>query len=147
MAIIIVALSIVLIAAATSRLNKFLPFKICPVCAGVAAVWLAILALINLGWLSPDPWLAIATLAMGGSAVGIAYQGPKDKNTKLPVIVAGFIADYIVLRHLNWLTWFAAAGALGIIGYFYFAKPWSKPLAAGDIKKIKQLEEKMKECC
>ena len=78
-------ISILTIALAVFGANRFLPFKICSVCAGVAGTWMWLLAGIFLGH-EIDP--LIPAVLMGGSVVGIYYQIkdkllPRLRNRKL----------------------------------------------------------------
>lgn len=64
-------------------IKRFLPFRVCPVCAGVSLTWLGILFMLDFGLISKD-FLLPAGILMGGSAVGITYKlDTRIKNRKL----------------------------------------------------------------
>lgn len=157
MEIILFILSILAITAGAWLANKFLPFKICPICMGVSGTWVWILVGISAGMLDVESWKTLATLAMGGTAVGVAYQGEKrfkwvSKSIfrfRVPVIIMGFLIAYWVVEDIGWGSLSVALAILGMVFYFYFISP-SKieiPLSRTDAGKVAELEEKLKSCC
>lgn len=146
----ITVLSILGITAFVWLANRALPFRMCPICAGVSGTWLWIIIGIYSGWLTAESWRLIAALAMGGSVVGIAYQLEKklgsDKSPllwKTLFIPAGFIAAYGILAQ-QWSIFFIPIIFLLLIA-FIFLFPRKKSKAAN--KTTEELEEKMKNCC
>lgn len=140
--------SIFIIALAAWLLNKVLPFKICPVCAGVAGTWFWILAGLLIGWLEAESWQLIAAIAMGGSVVGIAYQLEKRliKESagplfKLFFVPAGFFAVYSLITS-SWLRILAAAVFMALIVLLF-----SKKSKSQDAERIKDLEKELEDCC
>ncbi len=131
--------------------NRILPFKICPICAGVSGTWLWMLAANFLGYQID---LAIPAMLMGGSVVGIAYQLEKKLRAsgagwqtpllwKTLFIPAGFIAAYGILAQ-QWIAFLAALVFL-LPASFLFLFSGKKP---GSHKEaVKELEKKMKDCC
>jgi hypothetical protein len=100
--------------------------------------------------------LPIAIL-MGGTVVGIAYQGEKrfkwaEANIfrfKVPVVIIGFILVYFAVKNLNWLGLGIEVAILLLLFYFFFISNGEngKPTFESDPSKVKELEEKMKSCC
>ncbi|HXK41049.1 MAG TPA: hypothetical protein VJ046_03060 [Candidatus Paceibacterota bacterium] len=129
--------------------------RICPICAGVSLTWLLILAGLNLGWLTADDWLLVAAIAMGGTVVGIAYQGEKRSkwaadNTmkfKVLVILTGFVLAYLALSFISWTIFWVAFAILGLVAYVYFVMPGGTEKGVKDTVKIGEIEEKLKNCC
>ena len=132
-------------------LNRILPFKICPICAGVSGTWLWMLAANFLGYQID---LVIPAMLMGGSVVGIAYQLEK----KLPArsaswqtsllwktlfIPTGFIAAYGILA--QWWIMFLVALVFLFLASFLFLFSGNKPSSQKEA--VKELEKKMKDCC
>lgn len=151
MIIAIVIISIFAIFGITMLANKILPFRVCPICAGVAGTWLWILAGLWIGWLEADSWKLAAAIAMGGSVVGVAYQIekrlPADRSGvmfKVLFIPAGFIAVYSFLLY----RWFVLVPALVFLAIVVviFLKGFH-----GENKKksktVEELEKKMEDCC
>jgi len=126
--------------------NKVLPFKFCPICAGVAGTWLWMLGLHQLGYQID---LVIVAMLMGGSVVGIAYQAEK----KLPAakllllwkalfIPAGFAAVYSLVSS----QWAMAAASLALafaLSWAFFKSSETKQPAG----KVEELKKKMENCC
>ena len=138
-------------------LNRFLPFRICPICAGVSSTWLLLTAASLAGYINGEVFQPFILLLMGGSVVGIAYQGEKSldwagRNTlvwKLAVIAIG----------MPLASW-AAAGAcikvlsvevivLALLTYLFFVKRGGKTAEEMKAKTsgASKLEEMLKDCC
>ena len=127
--------------------NRFLPFKICPICAGVSGTWIWLMAGYFMGY-QIDP--IIPAMLMGGSVVGLAYQLEKklspDKSQllwKTLCIPAGFILAYSILFK-EWLVFSVILVFLLVIIYLFFSKDGNKQ---PDRKKIEDLKNKMDKCC
>lgn len=136
-------------------LNKFWPFKICPICAGVSLTWLWIVAGVAANLLEPQNWKLLLAVAMGGTVVGIAYQGEKKYpqmardifKWKMPVILIGFLFVWWTLENISWLSVGIDIVVLCTITYFYFLKHNISKLELKENPRIKELEEKLEECC
>lgn len=122
------------------------------VCVAVSLTWFLISAGIVMGLLEADNWKLIIAIAMGGTAVGIAFQAEKrfgwhSPMTKFIIIVTGFVLAYLAVGNIN--TWTLAAEAVIImaLGYLFFIFGIGSGVNASDPKKLKELEEKMKDCC
>lgn len=156
MEIIFVSASILVITVLGWFVNKLLPFKVCPICAGVSGTWFLILVGILLGWLSVISYQLLVAMLMGGTVVGMAYQGEKRMNVapenvlkfRTAIIVPGFILVYFALTNINWLTLVIEAVVLLSVMYFYFVLPFIREIPPPqDKQKIAELEKKMENCC
>lgn len=160
MEILIFILSILAITGLVWLINKILPFKICPICVGVSGTWIWILAGISSGQLPAENWILLAAMAMGGTVVGIAYQGEKRFDWakqsifrfRVPIMVIGFPAAYWVVNNVGWVSLAAALAILSPVFYLYFIapygnKPQGKIQGGNGAEKIAELEEKLKSCC
>lgn len=147
---ILLVLAITLIAAA---LNRSLPFKVCPICAGVSGGWLILTAGVVLAHWSGDYKLPIAML-MGGTVVGIAFQGETKFDWakkgfyiwKAPVIIFGMPAAYWLFVNMSLVTLVFEFLVLSALIYFFFIR---SPRSGGhaDNHRVIELEKKMKNCC
>ncbi len=125
--------------------NRVLAFRVCPICAGVAGTWLWMLAARLLGY-EIDP-IALALL-MGGSVVGIAYQIEKRlSQSRSPLlwktlfIPTGFIGAYGLLMQW-WGVLLVSLTFLALVVYAFLSTHKNAQKGV-----IKELEEKMKNCC
>ncbi len=164
MLIIITVISILLITAFVWLLNKFSPFTICPICAGVSGTWLWILFGIFSGFLAEGDYGFILAMLMGGSVVGIAYQIEKRMPSNRPALLwkslfipLGFIGVYSIL--VMW--WFVFLVDVLFLFLFVFMFKFFKiesvePQISVNKKsrrglksreEIEKLEAKMKDCC
>lgn len=92
---------------------------------------------------------------MGGSVVGIAYQGEKRFlwaqesifRFKVPTVIIGFALVYWAVQNLSWVVFGAELAVLAVLAYVFFIKPATKPLPPAEAKRVAELEEKMKKCC
>src|SRR3989344_6586399 len=120
---------VVVITLIFSVLNKWLPFKICPICAGVSGSWLLLTAGIVLGRWSGDYKLPIAML-MGGTVVGIAFQGEAKLDWakkgiyvwKAPVVIFGMPMAYWLFKNMNPATFVIEVFLLAVLVYLFFIK-------------------------
>lgn len=134
-------------------LNKMLPFKICPICAGVSGSWLILTAGIVFGHWSGDYKLPIAML-MGGTVVGIAFRGEAKFNWaqkgiymwKAPVVIVGMPIAYWLLKNMSPIIFVVEATLLALLIYIFFIKSLRSE-ARKDNRRVGELEEKMKGCC
>jgi hypothetical protein len=155
----IIAVTVVSILAVTVLVwlaNKILPFKVCPVCAGVFLTWVGLLGAHFFGYRID---LVIPALLMGGSVVGIAYQLEKKFAGLSPdvllirktlIISAGFIVAYSILA--QWWTVFLFAAGFILLVSFLFPPKASSPSADGGEsephgKSVENLEKSMENCC
>ena len=150
--IILTVISKLAITCAVWMVNKFFPFKVCPICAGVSGTWLWMLAASLLGYRID---LVIVAMLLGGSVVGIAYQLEKKlpatgAGWRTPLLLktlfipAGFIAAYGILAR-QWITFLAALIFLLLASFVFLFSTSGKPGSRKET--IKELEKKMKDCC
>lgn len=149
MAIFITITSILAITALVWTFNKISPFYICPICAGVSGTWLWMLIGVLTNNLQLTTYSLVIAILMGGSVVGIMYQLEK-KRGELPLIwktifvVSGFLIVYALVS--GWL-------AVGFFTVAFFAAFSILVLQKNGIQRpekksqVKELEEKMKNCC
>jgi len=133
--IIITIISILGLSLLVSRVNRFLPFRICPICAGVSLTWIWLVTGYFLGYQID---LLIPALFMGGSVVGISQQ-LDIKKLKIIFISLGFIVAYSILSE-NWVTLLVFLAIILLILFLFNNK--NKKLNSN-----KELEEKIKNCC
>lgn len=162
MFIAIAAISILAITGLTWLFNRILPlrlrsgqaFKICPICAGVSGTWLWMLAAKFLGY---EIDLIIPAMLMGGSVVGIAYQGERSlewagRNPlfwKTAVVVIGMPLAFWAVREVNAVTLGAELVIMTWLAYFLFIKPPGRQgyLDGAGAPKVADLEKRLKNCC
>lgn len=143
----------------TAFLNRYAPFKICPLCAGVSGTWLTLTALVLAAIIPDSLFLIPISILMGGTVVGIGYQGEKRFPSlgghllrfRIPVTVIGFIAVYGAVQYMSWSTFIAEMFVLAVVMYAYFLLPSGNAKTFGQAskegKQLMELEEKMKDCC
>lgn len=146
----ITILSIFAITLAVWLANRVLPYKVCPICAGVSGTWMLMLGARFLGYFV-DP--SLLALLLGASVAGVAYQlekklaqGRSELLFKALFILVGFIAAYEIVQN----QWFLVIGVLvilSLLAYAFLRVP--NPPAGGKkvSKRVESLEEKMKQCC
>src|SRR3989344_4198610 len=126
MEVIIVVASMLIIAAIVWLLNRILPFTLCPVCAAVSGTWLLIQLALVLRLLAGQEWLWLTALLMGGTVVGVAYQGERSVRWagshpllwKVLVVSGGIPLMYAMLQKINWWSIVLEVVALGVMTYF-----------------------------
>ena len=141
----IVTASMFSFTALTWTANRFLPFRVCPICAGVSATWLWMIVARSFGY-EIDPIL-LATL-MGGSVVGVAHAAEHRMRShyspllwKALFIPAGFAAVYGIVSY-SWIIIAAAAARIVVLIWRFLADEGEKRN-----KTVEELEKKMKDCC
>lgn len=132
--------------------NKITHWKICVVCAGVSLTWLTLTALILKGLVPSSLFLIPVAILMGGTVVGIVFQGEKRfewaRNLfywKAPVTVIGFIITYLLLINMSWTGLVFELILLGFLTYFLFLQPNAGKSPQGE--NVSELEERLKDCC
>ncbi|OGL64814.1 hypothetical protein A3B21_03780 [Candidatus Uhrbacteria bacterium RIFCSPLOWO2_01_FULL_47_24] len=155
---IIAVISIIVITGIAWGISQLLPYKICPVCAGVSGTWLVLGALMLAGRLPEATYLLPIAILMGGSVVGIGYQGEKSYRWpaqnpviwKLIVMSIGFPLVYNVVLRLNWSVWFGELIALCLLMYAFFvrkAKPEPHTPHRSDDSDVQKIEKGLEKCC
>ncbi len=142
--------SIIVIAGIAAVLNRLFAWKLCPLCAGAAGTWLWMIGGIYGNMLPRESWQLLAAVLMGGTIVGILYQLERKRHTpisasvKVLLFLFGYIGAYGLLQE-NWIVAFLGVVSYGIATMILMRKPTPPP--ASEQEKIKELEERMKQCC
>ena len=155
MEMLIALISILAITGAISRLNRFLQFKICPICLGVSGTWLGLSAMVLSGQLPMTDYQLLIAILMGGSVVGIAYQGEKRFiwaqesifRFKVPATVIGFTLAYLALQNLSWIIFGIEVAVLTALAYLFFIKLERGSESPEELRRVAELEKKMEKCC
>lgn len=150
-AIVIALVSIAALTAFTwwADKRKFLPFHICAICAGTAGTWVWLLVGILMGLLSYVSYMPVVSILMGGSVVGIAYQGEKYLKHGRSSLLWKAIFIPLGFGTVWSVTYFAFGSVilgvlvlLAVAGFFL-----DLPLSRTDVARAERLEERMKDCC
>ena len=156
MPLLIVIVSIAALTLVLYLFNKILPFRVCPICAGVSLTWFLISIGIYKGILPAADWIMLLTMLMGGTVVGIAYQAEKtfrwakENNvlSKTLIILVGLPLAYLAIENLALGTILIEAVLMIILIYFFFIKKrGSAPSHLNNGKTISDLEKQLEECC
>lgn len=155
-------LSILLILVITSLvwlLNKLLPFKLCPVCAGVSSTWIILTALMLGGIISDSSFIIPISILMGGTVVGIAYQGEKSLRRakrypvawKLAIVAVGFPLAYGAVQYRSWTTFTVELVFLVGLVYLFFVRRGVADAPhtphRGDSSNVHKIEKGLEQCC
>ncbi|MCR4275862.1 MAG: hypothetical protein NUV90_00540 [Candidatus Parcubacteria bacterium] len=143
----ITVVSILAITGAVWLVGRFLPFAVCPICAGVFLTWVGLLGARAMGY---PVDLTVPAILMGGSVVGIAYQIEKRSRVsrgarmlfKALFMPAGFVAAYALLQ-LWWTVLFSAIAFLVVVSAWALRSPVAGPHREAG----KEIEKEMKDCC
>lgn len=144
-----------IVAVAVFLVNKVLPFRVCPVCAGVSMSWFLISFAVWLGWLLFSQYQLVIAILMGGTAIGIANQAEKKFPNfadniflfKIPIIFGGFLLAYWSVARITLGSLLGEAIVLIIIAYIFFVRK-NKVINLGANKKtVEKLKEDMEKCC
>src|SRR3990172_11512216 len=144
---IIAIVSILIITFSVWFVNKKLPFKICPICAGVALTWLWFLIGMFAGNLPVSSYQLPMAILMGGTVVGLMSKLEKFIKPncvllwKTVFVVSGFSAFYGLIMG-EW-TFFALGAVLAVVVTLIFKKHSAEP-AGEKTEQLKELEEKKK---
>lgn len=149
MLIILAISSILALTAVVWGANKFLPFSVCPICAGSLITWVWLVAAYFAGY---EIDLTVPAILMGGSVVGVAYQLEKRFSDVLPAtrllwkvffMPVGFVAMYAVLEG-QWIVFVSSAAFLAAISARLI---FPRRQAGLHEESIEALEKSMKDCC
>lgn len=155
----LILILIIIITAMVWALNRALPFKICPVCAGVSGTWIIFTALVLGGIIPNSSFIIPISILMGGTVVGIAYQGEKSLPWvrhypvawKLAVIVTGFPLVYGAVQYMSWTTFGVELVVLAGLVYLFFVKrgiPGAPHVPHGtDAQDVQKIEKWLEQCC
>ena len=128
--------------------------KICPICAIVSGIWLILSAGVAWGYLELSAFMVPIALLMGGTVVGIAYQGERKLSWasthplswKALVIFLGMPTAYFFLNNLSKQIVIIELVSLILISYLFFVNR-PRPSELKSNKRIRDIEEQMEKCC
>lgn len=153
---ILIAIGLILVTMFLMRsVSRLLPFKICVICAGVSGAWLLLTAGVLVGFFDLESYRGIIALLMGGTVIGVIYQGEKRfewakdniMKFKILIMLVGFLlADYAI-SFMSWFVFGVEVGVLGTILYVYFIMPAKVAKNTTTSPRVKEIEEKLKNCC
>lgn len=150
---------IIIITLLAWAVSRFMAIKICPACVGVSGTWLLLTLGVLMGLLDPETWRLIIAILMGGSVVGIAFQGEKSikwaaENPmwwKIIIVLPGFLAVYGAVKYMSWMTLVFAVAILGIVMYSFFVRKHDRDktrgIHGGESATVHDLEKKLDKCC
>ena len=139
--------------------NKVAPFRVCPVCAGVSGTWFLLTGAILRGFVSGAEYGPIVALLMGGTVVGVAYQGEKvcswaeqhALSWKILVVGIGPPVAYLLFLSMSWTNLIIEFATLVVLLYFLFIEPSarvrSQISSAKEQAAVERLTRKLDECC
>ncbi|OGN27630.1 MAG: hypothetical protein A2941_01405 [Candidatus Yanofskybacteria bacterium RIFCSPLOWO2_01_FULL_49_17] len=130
--------------------NNNVKIKLCPICIIVSGLWLLLSAGVAWGFLSEETYIIPIALLMGGSVIGIAHAGekrflwPAKHQTAWKAIVTalGMPTAYYSLTNLSKTVMAGELIALTIIAYLFFSVRGQT-----SNERVRELEDKMKQCC
>lgn len=136
------------------KANDVMKYRVCSVCAGVSTTWVIIVLGILTGYLDPETYKPILAMMIGGTGVGMGYQGEKIFDLtgvkslwfKLIIALSGFTLAYLNFHFTSWRLLVADLAVLAAAGYLYFVFPHKKINSSTEERK-KYIEEKLKSCC
>ena len=154
MATILTTIALIALFASLALLVKKIALpSLCPICLGVSLTWLTLSTLILAGLLPTSYFILPVAILLGGTAVGIVYQGEKKFKAmrsfalKLTMLLAGFILAYLFLENMSWLALVLAIAVLTPLAYFFFLRSPQMVIPRSKTESIQELEKKMEECC
>lgn len=152
-------LPILIITGLVWSINKLLPFKLCPVCAGVSGTWTIMMALMLGDILPTTSYMLPTAILMGGTVVGIAYQAEKSLQWvkrypiawKLAINIIGFPLVYGAVQYMSWATFGVELVVLAGVMYVFFIRrgPSAEPHVphSGDASNVEKIEKGLEQCC
>lgn len=129
--------------------------NICPICVIVSGTWLILSAGVAWGYFSAISSLVPIALLMGGTVAGIAYQGERKLDWasrhqllwKILVVLFGMPLAYIFVTNLSKPIVIIELFLLLLISYFFFVKRSGQSSGSKTDKRVRDIEEKMEQCC
>lgn len=144
---------VVLFASVALLVKRVWLSSLCPICLGVSLTWLTLTALILSGVLLASHFLLPVSILIGGTVVGIIYQGEKKfkaMHSFLPrtiTLIVGLTLAYIFLENISWLAVIAAIIILTPLAYLFFLSQPQASASRSVPATLRELEDKMKDCC
>ena len=133
--------------------KKFLPAKICAICAAVSLTWTGLLIGYFLNWHNNT---LIIGILMGGSVVGLMYKTGNYFYTnqlknfwlaRLLIIVFGFLSvNFIITKQRGAFSTVIILAIISGFVFLFFVKDKKSPALADDSAK-KTLQKNMEHCC
>lgn len=128
---------------------------VCPICMGVSGTWLSLSIAVVATYLPLATWEMPIALLMGGSIVGIAYQGvqriawaaARPVLWKTLVLVPGFALAHAALRNLSLVVIVIEMIILSIIMYAYFWRTRARQYAEYRGGRLAAIKKQLKNCC
>ena len=125
----------------------------------VSGIWLLLMLGILMDLLNPESWKLVIAILMGGSVVGIAYQGEKvikwaaqkPMLWKMLVLPPGFLAVYGAVQYMSFWTFGGAVIVLAATAYLFFIRrgvsgtPHTAHL--NDASNVQKIEKGLEQCC
>ena len=127
--------------------KPFLPFSVCPLCAGVSLTWLWLITAYFLGY---QIELTIPAMLMGGSVVGIMFKLESVIKTKFVLrwktifVMSGFLAMNSLITG-QWII-FASGIIMALVITLAFKLPKIKP-EKPETEQSVEIKNKLKNCC
>ena len=129
--------------------------KICPICVIVSGGWLILSAGVAWGYLLSELYAVPISLLMGGTVVGIAYQGEKKLNWasrhplfwKISIVSLGMPVAYFFVNNLSKPIVIIELILLILISYFFFVNRPTKSSESKFNNRVRNIEEQMEKCC
>ncbi|OHA09462.1 MAG: hypothetical protein A3B37_02045 [Candidatus Sungbacteria bacterium RIFCSPLOWO2_01_FULL_59_16] len=154
----ITIVSLLVLTGAAWLANRALPFLICPICAAVSGTWLWLCAASVFGLLPAAAYQPFILLLMGGTVVGVAYQGERSFAWagrwpllwKTAIISIGIPAAFWAVALASPATLALEATALAALAYFFFVRRAAEGGPRGEPPmpaRVKELEDKLEQCC
>ena len=148
--IFIALVSIVFIAGWVWIGHRIIPFKLCPICAGVAGTWLWMMTAAYRGY-AVD--MRVVALMMGGTVVGLAGELEKRIKFRYPLVwksvfvIGGFWTAFLLQVGRLDLVGLSAL-SLAVFTYLFSKLNLHEHNApASENKELSELEKKIEDCC
>jgi hypothetical protein len=143
--------SIAVLTALAWRVRRTALPRLCPLCAGVAGTWLALLAA---HWAGVALDLRLPALLLGGSVVGLAGLGEAALAGRTPDAVlawkAGFVLTGFATAYALLLAAWPGVAAGGVLLAALLGLPWLLPArgaAESPTQRQSGLLAQLKNCC
>ena len=130
--------------------HRALPFKVCPLCGGVAGTWIWMMIAAYRGY-AVD--MRVTALMMGGTVVGLAGELEKRIKFRYPLIwksvfvIGGFWTAFLLQVGRLDLVGLSAL-SLAVFTYLFSKLNLHEHNApASENKELSELEKKIEDCC
>ena len=147
MMIAITIASILVITTSAWVVRKIIKWNLCPICAGVAGTWAWLLAAHFWGYRID---LVVPAILMGGTVVGVMSKLEKLIEPKFILVwkTVFVISGFLVANSLITGRWLMAVTVIIFAVIVTLAGKMQKiELAKSETEQVKELKNKMKNCC